>query len=199
MKATSVKLSPMSQHLTPWHWAFDKLYPLIRFTHETIQGHPWFDRITPADGIEAELWVGGAPTYSRDYAFLLHQNIRAVVNIRAERADDVGFYERHGIAHVRYPVPDIGVPDSGTITSAVDWIAQQARAGRPVLIHCAKGRGRSATLLAGFLMREEGLTFDQAESLIRSRHSLTKLEDRHRRQLEAWISGAGTPHSSSER
>ena len=177
----------MSQRVTPWHWAFDKLYPLIRFTYETIQGHPWFDQITPADGVDAELWIGGAPTYRRDYAFLLHQRIRAVLNVRAERSDNLDFYDRHGIAHVRYFVPDVGVPDGDTITAAVDWIAQQVADGRPVLIHCAKGRGRSATLLAGYLMREAGYAFEEAEALIRSKRSLTKLEGRHRQQLEAWI------------
>jgi hypothetical protein len=177
----------MPQRLSPFHWAFDKLYPLIRFTYETIQGHPWFDQITPAEGVVAELWIGGAPTYRRDYAFLLDQGIRAVLNIRAERSDDIDFYERHGISHVRFLVPDVGVPDSEVITAAVDWITQQVADGRSVLIHCAKGRGRSATLLAGYLMREAGFTFEQAERLIRSKRSLTKLEERHREQLSAWM------------
>jgi hypothetical protein len=182
----------MSQRITPWHWAFDKLYPLIRFAYETIQGHPWFDQITPANGVAAELWIGGAPTYKRDYDFLLHQGIRAVLNIRAERSDDIDLYERHGITHVRYHVPDVGVPDCETITAAADWIAQQVADGRPVLIHCAKGRGRSATLVAGYLMREAGFTFEEAEALIRSKRSLTKLEDRHRRELEACITSPRT-------
>jgi hypothetical protein len=177
----------MSQPLSPWHWAFDKLYPLIRFTYETIQGHPWFDQITPAEGVAAELWIGGAPTYRRDYAFLLDQGIRAVLNVRAERSDDIDFYQLHGMTHVRFLVPDVGVPDGETVTAAVDWIAQQVGDGRSVLIHCAKGRGRSATLLAGYLMREAGFTFEQAEALIRSKRSLTKLEERHRQQLLEWI------------
>jgi hypothetical protein len=41
--------------------------------------------------------------------------------------------------------------------------------------------------LAGYLMREQGLTFDQANTLMRSKRRLTKLESKHRRVLEAWL------------
>lgn len=163
------------------HRAFDKLYPAIRFTYERILGHVWFSEITP------QLWLGGAPTYRRDYEAILAFKITSVVNIRAERADETSFYDQHGITHVRYMVPDVQVPDEATITDAVDWIKAQVDDGRVVLVHCAKGRGRSATLLAAHLMREQGLTFDQANRLLKSRRPLTKLEPKHREVLEQWM------------
>lgn len=174
-------MASSNSKLSLFHRGFDKLYPVIRFTYEKVMGHAWFNQITP------QLWLGGAPTYKRDYAAIVDYNITAVVNIRAEREDETAFYDQHGIAHVQYKVPDIMAPDEETISQAVNWIKAQVDEGRTVLVHCAKGRGRSATLLAGYLMREQGLTFDQANTLMKSKRPLTKLESRHRRILEAWI------------
>ena len=176
-----------AEPLSPFHVAFDKLFPTIRFVYERIQRHNWFDRITPADRVPAELWLGGAPHYQRDYDFLVKNNIRAVINIRSERADDEGFYAAHDIAHLRLLVPDVWVPDEEAITEGVDWMKQQAAEGRSVLVHCAKGRGRSATILAAYLMREAGYSYEEARGLLKSKRKLSKLEDRHELVLEDWI------------
>ncbi|HEY6569624.1 MAG TPA: dual specificity protein phosphatase [Candidatus Limnocylindrales bacterium] len=169
------------ERLDAFHWAFDKLYPAIRFTYERLLGHAWFSQVVP------RLWLGGAPTYRRDHDALLADGITAVLDIRAERPPDRAFYEAHGISYRRLPVPDMDVPTEDDLTRAVDWINAQLAADRTVLVHCAKGRGRSATVLAAYLMREDGMSFDEARELLHSKRALAKLEARHRRVLESWI------------
>ena len=90
--------------------------------------------------------MGGAPTYERDYELLLALGITAVVDLRAERTADAEFFEAHGIAFRQYRVPDVTVPVPEVLTDAVAWIDAQLADGRTVLVHCAKGRGRSATV-----------------------------------------------------
>jgi protein-tyrosine phosphatase len=165
------------------------MYPLIRFVYEEGMGHVWFSQITPQPGIPETLWLGGAPSYRRDYEYIQRHGITAVLNVRAERADEVTSYERHGISHLQLKVFDVLVPPPELIQEGVDWMAAQVADGRSVLVHCAKGRGRSATLIAGYLMRQHGLSFEAARNLMKARRSLTKLEDRHKVVLEAWLAG----------
>ena len=168
--------------LSPFHRAFDRLYPAIRFTYERLLGHQWFSRIEP------RIWLGGAPTYGRDYAAILELEITAVLDTRAERTSELAFYDSHGITHRQFLVPDVTVPDETVLTEAVAWIEAQIADDRTVLVHCAKGRGRSATVLAAYLMKNEGLSFEAVRDLLHSKRALVKLEDRHRRVLESWAS-----------
>jgi len=169
------------QRLGLFHRGFDRLYPAIRFTYERIMGHVWFTQITPT------LWLGGAPTYKRDFDALLTLRITAVVDMRAERTAEPAFFEQHDIALRQYRVPDVTVPDEDVLSDAVPWIGDRLDEGRTVLVHCAKGRGRSATVLATYLMQADGLSFDDVNELLTSKRRLVKLEDRHRRVLESWI------------
>lgn len=175
-----------SPEMNPAHWLFDKLYPLIRFVYERIQKHAWFDKVTP------QLWLGGAPTYDRDYEFIKNAGITAVLNIRAERDDDQEFYRQSGIDYLRLEVLDVMVPPPEEIEEGVAFIDKHVQEGDVVLVHCAKGRGRSATLLAAYLMRHGHMSYDEANGLLLSKRSLVNLQGRHQRILEAWNSGQNT-------
>ena len=182
-KPAALEPADAPAHLDTFHWAFDRLYPAIRFARERLLGHAWFSLIEPG------LWLGGAPSEPRDLQWLLEAGVTAILDLRAERFEPVPFYAAHDIAHRRYRVPDIEVPGPDVLTGAVDWIVEQRTDERTILVHCAKGRGRSAAVLAGYLMRERGMTFDEAYDLLHGKRDLVKLEDRHRRVLEPWAAG----------
>ena len=167
--------------MNPLHWAFDKLYPLIRFVYEKIQGHPWFHEVNE------HLWIGGAPTYDRDYEFLRSAHIKAIVDLRAERSGNQAFIEENGIAYQRIPVLDVMTPSNSDFDLGVEFIHQHVENGDIVLVHCAKGRGRSATMLAAYLMKYEGCTYQEAKDLLTSKRSLVQLQGRHERALETWM------------
>lgn len=178
--------------MNPFHWLFDKLYPAIRLYHEKVNDNRWYTQIAPHDGIPETLWLGGAPTYRRDYQFLLDHAINAVVDIREERVSDLDFYARHGIEHTKLKVLDMTVPPPEVLEAGVQWMQAQVAQGRHVLVHCAKGRGRSATLLAAYLMKVHGLSFEQAQALLVGKRRLVKLEARHRKVLEEWVGQGAT-------
>lgn len=174
-----------------FHYLFDKLFIFIRFFYEKIQRHRWFDEITP------NLWLGGAPHYPRDYDTLLDAGIDAVVNIRAERHDDYELYKRHGIEYLQLKVYDILIPPPEIIDEGVEFIRKHVEDDKVVLIHCAKGRGRSVTLLAAYLMRHEGMTFDEADKLLSEKRPLSNLQSRHRAALESWLARDGSGRQTS--
>lgn len=68
------------------------------------------------------------------------------------------------------------------------WAAQQVAAGRPVLVHCAHGHGRSATVLAAILIadgRAAGVA--EAEALMQAQRPRVRLNRRQRAALLAWV------------
>jgi hypothetical protein len=62
------------------------------------------------------------------------------------------------------PILDGAPPSDRQFRRAVGWVESQRRAGRTVLIHCAQGHGRSATVAAAVLCRL-GLAADAEDAL----------------------------------
>lgn len=168
--------------MNPFHYLFDKCYPLIRFTHEVINKNEWYTEILPN-----ELWLGGAPTKQRDYDYLLAQGITAVIDIRAERLDDVELYKKHNIDFLKIRVLDILVPNNTQFDQAIDFTRRNILDGGKVYIHCAKGRGRSGVLVLAYLMRYHDMTFEAARDFVKVKRPLLKQGDSHKKASEAWL------------
>ena len=67
-----------------------------------------------------------------------------------------------GASHERFPIADMGVPESpGLTTAALDAIDRHVAEGRIVYLHCFGGVGRTGTIVGCWLVRH-GRSGDEA-------------------------------------
>lgn len=82
-------------------------------------------------------------------------------------ADLVSTAEAHGIAVVRHPVVDGGVPEPSAATATVAAAVTLARSGQRVVFHCRGGLGRAGTF-AALALRALGVPAPEAMVRVRA-------------------------------
>jgi protein tyrosine phosphatase (PTP) superfamily phosphohydrolase (DUF442 family) len=115
--------------------------------------------------ISPHLFIGGQYR-KKGWPLLESWGITAVVNLR-NTFDD----KQAGIAPAHYlhlPTRDGHCPTQAQLRAGVKFIKEEIEQGGAVYIHCEAGVGRSATLMAAYLIDEEKLTSTQAWKKIRS-------------------------------
>jgi atypical dual specificity phosphatase len=70
------------------------------------------------------------------------------------------------LGHV--PMQDHAAPDVDGLNRGVNFIREQASAGKTVLVHCVAGEGRTGCVLAAYLMKEKGMNADDALKSLRA-------------------------------
>jgi atypical dual specificity phosphatase len=115
--------------------------------------------------IEDKLAGSGLPVNRDEFEWLLGHGVKTIVTVR-ESALPRAWTDRIGYMHLK--VDDYGAPELKEIDRAVDYIDSEINAGRPVMVHCAAGRGRTGLILASYLVKKEGLGARQSIDKIRS-------------------------------
>lgn len=78
------------------------------------------------------------------------------------------FYRSQGLDALHIPVPDFGVPqDLQAWEDGLTRVAQSAREGKNVAIHCLAGIGRTGTFLACLAKKELALDGEEAIRWVR--------------------------------
>ncbi len=87
-----------------------------------------------------------------DLVWLREQGIGAVLSL-TETPLMNGAAERLGLAVLHLPVDDLTAPTPRQLEHALAFIDEQTARDHGVVVHCLVGQGRSATVLAAYLIR----------------------------------------------
>ena len=79
-----------------------------------------------------------------------HNKGRAFV-IRVVKSGRVG---EGMIDYFHLSIEDYGAPSLEELDHAVNYISRQLDNGRPVMVHCSGGKGRTGTILAAYLIKK---------------------------------------------
>ena len=119
--------------------------------------------------LENELAGSQGPVSLQDLFFLHQQGVRAVIRMeeRTIPADTGGYVD---IVDMYEPVRDFTPPDQEQIQRMIDFIDEQAvEGGRPVVVSCYAGIGRTGTVLACYLVSRGAAPSDAINEVRRLR------------------------------
>lgn len=87
----------------------------------------------------------------KDFEFLKDEGVAAIVSL-TERPLDQMIIEEFGFEYLHIPVMDFTAPTMQQVSDFVDFMLRMKEQRKPVVVHCAAGRGRTGTMLACYLV-----------------------------------------------
>ena len=94
----------------------------------------------------------GSRLYKKDIPQLKEAGIKAIMDVTAEFNGLNWNHDDDDLSYFNLPVLDHRFPKTEDLSRALYWIDHQLRNNRPVIIHCALGRGRSVFTCAAYLL-----------------------------------------------
>ena len=116
--------------------------------------------------IEDGLAGSGMPMTYSQLIWLIRNGIKTIVTIR-EVSLPSKWLANKAIDYFHLKVEDYGAPSLSEMDTTVNYVKEHINDGKPVMVHCAAGRGRTGTILAAYFLKNFNLTAEQAIKKIR--------------------------------
>ncbi|MBI5274523.1 MAG: dual specificity protein phosphatase family protein [Chlamydiales bacterium] len=159
-------------------------YYLVRFlSHYYSKKNPcnWWDKI----GGPCEIYLGAIPFTNRDHLSQLQdlgiQHVLSCIEPFETKRSLFGSpvskqkWEQAGMHRMELPIEDFTIPSLEQLHLGSDFIHEAVQHG-PVYVHCKAGRGRSASMIAAYLIKYHHMEVDEAVKIIKKNRPIVKLE-----------------------
>lgn len=160
----------LSGHLLFWPIVYSQ------FCLSKLGMFPWYSQIYTDPTSGGKLLLGALPWPSSMRSHLCEiEHVSAVLNLVGEQTS--GAWSANSL---RIPMKDFVHPTFAQVEPGVLFIDQMVRSGNTVYVHCRAGKGRSATVVACWLVAKMGHTPESAQAYLLARRPqiLTTLSTR---------------------
>lgn len=153
-------------------------YPTFFWNVITVglsQRWKWYNRI------DRKVVLGALPLRSMTPTLINEENIGGVITLNEDYETKLLMYSTEewnmlGVKHLRLATPDFNnAPNLEKLHKGVDFIKEFDNSDSCVYVHCKAGRGRSATLVACYLMEVSQMTPEQAINVLKTKREQTLL------------------------
>jgi len=110
---------------------------------------------------EGKIAGSGLPVGERGFRWLKDHGVSTIITLTPEGLDQAALH-RVGISNIKIPLINRAPATPEVLDKIVDSLVSELAQGRRVLVHCQAGQGRTGMALAAYLIREEGMTAEQA-------------------------------------
>lgn len=140
------------------------------------------DSVPPMQQIEPNLYLA-CRLFHSDADTIRSHGIKAVLDVTAEFDGLDWTSVEEGVDYLNIPVLDHQIPTPEQLTQAINWIHNHVVHDRPVIVHCALGRGRSVLVMCAYLLTQ--MQEGSIQATMRKIQAVRKTARLNKRQFRA--------------